>query len=237
MPAEKKEIARQERERLRLQEQQKREALERLRTEENAKSSDGEVSRWLTAPRAAVSRAAARRCGRRRRFDAVGRRGARGEDARIGGGGAALLLRTPCAASLTAAAGAHQHKTAGAAAPAAGRWQLSTRLTAAQPTALPPPTFTTPGRARAEPPRVPAEAGGDLPALCAHDDRQGQEAVSGWPARHPAAVAATACSRRTCRLSVVSLVSNRRCPPHPAPTQTPNRPNPQEQGQARPPRA
>jgi hypothetical protein len=43
LPDEKKEIARQERERLRLQEQQKKEALERLRAEENRSASKGEV--------------------------------------------------------------------------------------------------------------------------------------------------------------------------------------------------
>lgn len=43
LPAEKKEIARQERERLRLQEQQKKAALERLRDEENRSAAQGEV--------------------------------------------------------------------------------------------------------------------------------------------------------------------------------------------------
>lgn len=43
LPAEKREIARQERERLRLQEQQKRDALERLRAEENQSAAKGEV--------------------------------------------------------------------------------------------------------------------------------------------------------------------------------------------------
>ncbi|GBF94412.1 chromatin-remodeling complex ATPase chain [Raphidocelis subcapitata] len=45
VPDEKREIARQERERLRLQEQQKKAALERLRDEENRSASKGEASR------------------------------------------------------------------------------------------------------------------------------------------------------------------------------------------------
>jgi hypothetical protein len=45
LPDEKKEIARQERERLRLQEQQKREALERLRAEQNLTAAKGEELR------------------------------------------------------------------------------------------------------------------------------------------------------------------------------------------------